>query len=353
METICLADLWRQRLESKNWSPRASEQFKFFIADSTLQNYDRQLNNFKTYCISNGHTFPPTEDSASAVLASYMCSVADRSTRPESQLKCILASVGHYYAACDKINPVDQDIMHLMSALIKSGTHVPARRTKVMPCEPFHVLFESWPENDQLSTAQLRQKAVTLLALTTMSRPSDLAPLARVFNPEACGSESLVFSTDKLIFNSDGSLTIIFFGTKNDSDRSGFEVRIPAGGSPKTDPVSTLRCYIETTSNIRTHSPSPVFLTLKKPHRAVSNANISDILRQSIKDAGLQGQGFTARSFRPTGATAAVKAQVNPSTVRQIGRWKNDTVFYERYVYPIAPTDYTDKVMSFQGLDNP
>lgn len=288
----------------------------------------------------------------SGVLASYLCMVADKCQRPESLLKCNVAAIGHYYAACGLPNPIDQDLRHLVSALTKSGTQAPVRRTKVMPCEPFYRLFSQWPDNEELPLPKLRLKAITLIALVTMARPSDLAPLAQVFNPETDESESVCFNTENLHFNEDGSLTITFFGTKNDSDRTGFEVRIPPSATSKCDPVGTLRVYMDRTSVFRTSRRAPVFIGLKKPHKALSNTSIAEILRESIRLAGLQGQGFTARSFRPTGATAAVKAQIEPSTVRMIGRWKNDTVFYERYVYPSAPKDYTDGVLSYKGLDN-
>ena len=53
-----------------------------------------------------------------------------------------------------------------------------------MPRDPFLMLFSSCPENEKLLLKQLRLKAVTLLALVFMARPSDSAPrgAARVTN---------------------------------------------------------------------------------------------------------------------------------------------------------------------------
>lgn len=42
--------------------------------------------------------------------------------------------------------------------------------------------FQSLKDNEQLTLKQLRLKAITLLALTFMTRPSDLAPRAQVFD---------------------------------------------------------------------------------------------------------------------------------------------------------------------------
>ena len=93
-----------------------------------------------------------------------------------------------------------------------------------------------------------------------------------------------------------------------------------------------------------------VFIGLKRPHAAITNKTVSEILKTSIKDAGLGELGFTPRSFRPTGATAGIQAGINPGTVPQIGRWKNETVFYERYVYPTADKCYSSKVLQYTGL---
>ena len=97
----------------------------------------------------------------------------------------------------------------------------------------------------------------------------------------------------------------------------------------------------------------PVFLSLKPPFHGIRSAAISQILNEAIKLAGLGGMGYSARSFRPTGATAAVQAGTKPETAMQIGRWKSDLVFRERYVYPLADKDYTDNVLHFTGLDRP
>jgi hypothetical protein len=143
-------------------------------------------------------------------------------------------------------------------------------------------------------------------------------------------------------------MTITFFGVKNDTDRSGFEVRIPHGPIAKTDPVRTLQHYVQRSDPYRC-GQKPLFISLRPPYGALNNKTIGEILKGSIKDAGLQG--YTPRSFRTTGATAAVHSDVDPGTARQIGRWKNNKIFYERYVYTCAPEDYCAKVLSYKGLN--
>ena len=129
------------------------------------------------------------------------------------------------------------------------------------------------------------------------------------------------------MFNKDGSLTIVFFGIKNDSDRSGFEVRLPCTTNDRIDPVQCLHVYMQKTRCYRPTPDNAVFLTLKAPFRGIQAATVREILKRSLHEAGLSD--YTPRSFRCSGATAAIASQCDPGTTRQIGRWKSDSVFYE------------------------
>ena len=60
----------------------------------------------------------------------------------------------------------------------------------------------------------------------------------------------------------DSSLTIYFFGIKNDRSRSGFEVNIPANANVVVmNPLSCLRAYIDRTVAYRPTDTNPLFIT--------------------------------------------------------------------------------------------
>ena len=162
---------------------------------------------------------------------------------------------------------------------------------------------------------KLRQKCVSLLALAAMCRPSDLTK----------------FKRNDVKFNSDGSLTIVYFGIKNDLNRKGFEIRIQTAGNKKLNPVTCLHAYIDKTRSI-TGAEGPTFISLISPHEGLSAAGISDILRDTIRETGLDVKKFTPRCFRPTGATASIRAGNDPEVTRQLARWKTHEVFYDSYV---------------------
>ena len=155
----------------------------------------------------------------------------------------------------------DQDIRKLITALIKSGTTAPRVLSSVIPIEPFQKLLKEWPENDLLSTKQLRMKSLTLLAFVLMLRPSDVAPNAQYYNPILDSGERHIFTTDHLTFNQDGSLSVIFHGIKNDYDRDGYKVNVPCASDNKLDPVGALKVYVDKTHDLRGQN-GPVFLSL-------------------------------------------------------------------------------------------
>jgi integrase len=136
-------------------------------------------------------------------------------------------------------------------------------------------------------------------------------------------------------FNEDESATIRLHGIKNDTDRSGFEVVLPAAKDACIDPVKTLKDYITRTNNLRSLNNRAVFLTLREPFTAIKSDTVGNILCQAIKLAGLQG--YSAKDFRPTGATVAINNGVDPKIVQRLGRWKTDSVFFEHYVHSKPP----------------
>ncbi len=146
-------------------------------------------------------------------------------------------------------------------------------------------------------------------------------------------------------FHDDGSASITFHGIKNDTDRKGFKCSLPPHSDILLDPVQALRMYLQRTQEFRCQEYSPIFLGLNAPHRAISSATVGNILQAAIDSAGLGGKGYTPKSFRPTGAQAAIDSHTDPKVALQHGRWKNDSVFYEHYVHARPDDDYTDRIL--------
>ena len=281
------------------------------------------------------------------MLASFFCVVASGSSRPKSVLHGTLAALTCLFEALGSPGVFSSGyIIKLISGLIKSGTTVPMTRTPVMPISPFQDMFRSWPDNFKLSLSQLRLKAITLLAIVFMLRPSDIAPHQRVFHADSMSVDRMVFSENQVSFREDGYLTVVFQGIKNDYKRDGFTVSIPPAEDPQLDPGSALCVYMQRTRVIRESIPGkPVFLSLRKPFHGLSAKAISSILQDAIHAAGLANQGYSAKCFRPTGATRAIDEGIHPDKARYVGRWASQEVFEKHYVHTRLPANYVDSML--------
>jgi hypothetical protein len=167
-----------------------------------------------------------------------------------------------------------------------------------------------------------------------------------VINPETFSVEKMEFSEGQVKFHDNGYLTVVFHGIKNDYKRDGFEVSIPPAEDPDLDPVSALCVYMQCTRLIWQSIPGkPVFLSLRRPFHGISANSISGILHAAIKEAGLANKGYTAKCFRPTGATCAIDADIHPDKARHVGRWASQEVFEKHYVHTRLPMDYVDNML--------
>ena len=301
------------------------------------------MTKLKQFCTDKELSFPPKDTS---VIAEFLCLIASSSDRPKSVLTNTVAAMTCLYSAMKLDNPThDYDINKLVTALVKSQTCAPRIKSATMPVSAFHTLFSTWPDNHKLTTKQLRLKAVTLMALTFMLRPSDVAPKAIYMNSDL-EWHSLVFSSRNVTFHDTGHLTVTFHGIKNDYHREGFTIKIPPASTPEVDPVQTLKDYMTRTSTARLCSTDDaVFLTLVKPYHGLSSQGIASVLQEAIGLAGLSGQGFTAKSFRPTAATQSVASGCDSNVARQVGRWKSHSVFEEHYVHVVVPENFVDKLV--------
>ena len=138
-------------------------------------------------------------------------------------------------------------------------------------------------------------------------------------------------------------MKLTFHGIKNDYDRDGFTVSLPPAENfnPKIDPKDCLFYYIKRTEHIRKDLQGrPVFITLRRPYLPMDSSTIANVMSESISLEGLSGKGFTAKSFRPTGATCALDTGINPDVARYIGRWRSADTFFKHYVHSRVPDTY-------------
>lgn len=345
MENISLASVWKEELIKSGWNEFSAQLVPYSLATSTLTVYDKYINQLHSFCQSVNSCFPPNKQT---VVANFLCELASQSNRPKSVLNIAMSAINSLCRATNSSNPCSDNIKSLCSALVKTHTHYARPRTNILPMQPFKDLFMSWKDNHELSLKLLRLKTITLLAFSFMLRPSDIAPNGIVFDGNTNSLGQLVFCRDQVQFHDDGGLTLTFMGIKNDASRDGFKVTIPQTSNEKLDPVRTLKTYMERTVPLQLQPTDPVFVSLNKPFCPISATTVASVLNESIKLAGLDTKMYSAKSFRPSGATRSVNSGMDPDKARRIGRWKTSSVFFEHYVFDKTPANYTDNMFECQ-----
>ena len=335
VEDIRLESLWKGKLRGKGWSEVGIQFAILKWSPSTLLTYNGQLQKYLKFMLDRGidPQFPSKK-----LLIDYMVQVSKNSDRPRSIMATNSVALSCYFDALDQLSPINADVRKCMEGIVKGGTTKPMKKSSVMPREPFMRMFKCWDENVFLTTECLRLKAVTLLSLSAMLRPSDIAP--QVVTVSKSGIKNSQFTVDKVKFLESGDMKLSLHGIKNDYDRDGFEITIVKSSVEKVCPVKALHCYIDRIGFANPDPCRPVFTPLNYPYSALSASLIAKILVKSIDMAGLGNQGFSAKSFRPTGATAVVQNGVHPDRVPNIGRWKNAECFEKHYVH-VQPKEGT------------
>ena len=346
MEIISLEGIWKNKLESMSWPQQAIVRFNFNWAPTTLSSYNNIVCKLSDYCSYQNIVFPPTEASH---VAGFLVELTNNSDRPRSILKSASAAFTCLYDGLNMsdINPVSKnsDLRRLSNALVKTGTVLPRSKTPVMPVKPLNDLFLSWDVNSALNIKQLRQKSLALLAISLMLRPSDVAPRSKKYSLETNSMETMLFKVNQIQFHEDGSATLMLHGIKNDYMRDGFQIELDKNEAQKLDPVSVIREYINRTSPQRSSDEDAVFLSLNAPYKPVSSTTVAKILNEVIDMAGLDSSLYTAKCFRPSGATKGIESNCNPDALRQVGRWRNREVFEAHYVHSKAQKGISNKIL--------
>ena len=342
VDNVCLEGVWQKRLEERNWSTEAIQKYLGFLSPSTWYTYNRQFGKFSEFCWSRGMNVAVLQD-VQLVLVDYLLKLSGSSARPKAAVNSSVAAIQNYCRAQGWQSPVDNDIQRLIDGIVKSCTSEPLRRTQVLPVKPFMDLFHSWGENSKLSVWALRLKAITLLSLTVMLRPSDIAPRSESWKD--CTLVNNHFRRSSLDFDSNQNyLQMYFFGIKNDYGRDGFSVNIPRASDTRVCPVETLKEYLNRTSK-KVGLQGAVFVGLNRPYSPLTAGGIAAVLNKAIELVGLSHKGYSAKCFRPTGATVAIESGIGAEFVQATGRWRSSETFLKHYVHAKAPKQFTDWVL--------
>ena len=174
--------------------------------------------------------------------------------------------------------------------------------------------ISSLGNNVDLSLMQRSQKSVTLLALATLLRVSELASIT---------FESVAFVSDGVKF----SLSKPRKAQHSGPLQSLFVARLP---DASCCPVNTLNDYIARTISSRSAGAS-VFVSVRAQFRAVTANTVSRWIREFIGSAGVDTSVFGSHSTRGTAASKAAASGVAIDSILRAGHWARESTFRRHY----------------------
>lgn len=185
---------------------------------------------------------------------------------------------------------------------------------------------QNMPPQEKLDLQTLSKKTVTLLALVSAHRAQTLG-LIKTTNVLVLADSIEIKVPDRIKTTKIGGyqpLICIPFFKEN----------------PKLCVASALLYYTDRTKLLRGNE-SNLFITIKKPHKAVSSQTISRWIKGFLGDCGIDTKIFTAHSTRHASTSTAFKSGVDLDTIRKTAGWsENSTMFAKVYNRPITNTKF-------------
>ena len=183
--------------------------------------------------------------------------------------------------------------------------------------------------NDSLDFTSLSKKLVTIIALATLLRVSEIASISK---------DSVHFSSDGVSF----SLSRLRKTQKSGAYRS-FSIRRME--NPILCPVDCLGHYVYTSDNLRSNSNQKyLLLGLRPPHKSVSGTTVGRWVKDYLSLAGIDSRIFSAHSTRGAASSKAAKMGVPIDSILKTANWSRQSTFSRFYHRDLQNHDVVDAV---------
>ncbi len=288
-------------------------------------------------------------------MADYLEEQSKTLERPDITIKTIQSAANSLAAALNIWSPMaDPAITKLCSTIVERHTTRPVISRAGLDPQIIRDFWRSQPDNAELSRADLRAKALSLLCIIKFLRPDDAAKLNR---------ELMQWNEDhtECMFKE--------WGFKNDKALQGNAGFVPAHSDLKVCPLTTLRDYTLRTrakelriretllqefekenegipkNRCRPFAPFvPVFMDLDRD-KGLAAVTCGQILKDVIRRSGADPDIYTTGSFRRGRADAALAGGMKARYVRNVGKWASREVFYKHYTSTHVPRDYAEQLL--------
>ena len=193
--------------------------------------------------------------------------------------------------------------------------------------------IKSLGENEDLQPRDLSWKSVTLVALVTASRSSDISALDTRFMNDL--GDKIVFQVKELEKTrkiGQKPRTVNIFEYKED---------------PKLDPVSCLRLYVERTRHLRPKEGNQLFISTVSPYGPVKSSTIAGWIKRLLGLSGVDTSIWTAHSTRGASTSKAQNVGVTVQAILDSANWRSVGTYKKFYNKPIddATAEFQQKML--------
>jgi hypothetical protein len=307
--------------------PRVRLALARSLAPLTLKHYNNYLARFALFCSQKG--LASWRSASTDVVLSFLVEVAAHVGRPSATLDMVIPALRLAFSAAP-VSPLDSPLIARLRKGIVAGTQVVRAVTEPLPVLQLAQWLRRLPDNAQLSGQQLRVKCAALAAVVLIARPSDLTHIA---------IDGLRFADDL------STMTLSLLGFKNDYHRDGAILSVQACSEPALCFIRASHVLLREVQR-RWPRASHLFVS-ERDGKPLKPNSISRLLKEACVAAEM-GDRYSARNFRPGGATRGLAAGLPLDLVMHIGRWRDANTVYGHYLRSAATVNTTDALL---GVD--
>lgn len=278
------------------------------LAASTLKQYNSSLSSWWIFCNQNDYDY--LNGSVTVVLLFLT---------DQFQKGANYSTINTCHSALSLLLGKDITNNESISRFIKGVFRLRPTQPKYhFTWDPHIVLiyFSNLFPYDNVSLYDLTIKTITLLAISSAQRMQTLS-LIKLDNI-SIGTDDVTIRIDELTKTSKPGycqplISLPFIKEK-----------------PNICPALVLKYYIEKTGNLR-KSTSYLFISFKKPHKAVSSQTLAHWVKKGLELSGIDISTFGAHSTRHASTSAAYRKGVNLESIRNAAGWTNKSNVFLKY----------------------
>ena len=278
-------------------------------SQSTLKSYSSAWNKWESWCSNNQTNYlkPNTRDIVSFLTESFN---TGNSTSWTSTLRSVISTLLEVTQGSEASKDP------LISRLIRGMSNIEPKKPRYTSTWDVSILLGYLDHMKCESLKDISLKTVTLLALTTAARCSEIASLDTGY---------MESQPDQLTFH--------IYKSKTWNKRSMKPVCVHSfHENTNICPVNALRAYVSQTVPIRQVTTSThLFITTVKPHKPASTTTVGRWVKETLGLAGIDTTLFKAHSTRSASTSKASSEGLPNDTILKVANWSNANTFRRFY----------------------